>query len=82
MWLLKTPSEKEVDHAADVLGLPWKERQQTHIFYARERAQNRAANIALLKGLGRLLLGTFRIVGTIALVMGLLYLFLLAWLSA
>lgn len=71
-----SPSEREVDHAADVLELPPKERKQLHFYYGMERKQNRAANIALLKGLWRLFLGTLRFLGSVALVLFLLYVLL------
>lgn len=45
-------SQQEVDHAADVLEVEDSERTQMHAFYARERRQDRDANIKLLKALG------------------------------
>jgi len=73
MKIYTTPSEKEIDHAADVLECTPLERQKMHGFYRMERVQNREANIALLKGLWRLFLGTLKVLGKVALVLFLLY---------
>ncbi len=48
----RTPSEKDVDHAADALEIDAPERHQMHGYYRLERVQDRAANIKLLKALG------------------------------
>ena len=71
--IYSTPSAKEIDHAADVLEVTPAERHKMHAFYRMERVQNREANIALLKGLWRLFLGTLRFLGSVALVLFLLY---------
>jgi len=44
-------SQQEVDRAADVLEIDEPERTKMHAFYARERRQDREANIKLLKAI-------------------------------
>ena len=76
-----SPSAKEIDHAADVLGVGESERIAMHVYCWREREQNRAANLALLKGLWRLFLGTLLALGKVALVLLLLYIVMVGFLA-
>lgn len=82
VFLTRSASERDVEKAIEALEIDDEdEKQKIRNYYRRDRAQNRAANIALIKALGRLFLRTLLVLGKVTIVLLLMYLVMVGMLS-